>query len=245
MVPREHSQVSLQFPPRGGVSTFSRCEAPFLHCHKIECRIVPSTPFHRSRGLHPRCKVLCRRRRRALARAFTDTQRRGNPESTADHTQRDNDLHRSAFDAAKSGRCDIGRPLDGITGTGAYPSGGEQAFASASRRPFCGQVRAESKSNRVRNWCAGRSAFAIGLHEARASHSPPEYPAEKSSGSDVESQGYVTVTGYVGPYLQFRNSGMRRTLSQPVQARSPPKGMANNFRVLSFSKVKLSTRQSI
>src|SRR5450755_2443739 len=44
MVPREHSQVSLQFPLRGGVSKFSRCEAPFLLRREIECRITPSIP---------------------------------------------------------------------------------------------------------------------------------------------------------------------------------------------------------
>src|ERR1700688_2765589 len=42
MSPREHSQVSPQFPPRGGVSQFFRCEAPFLLRHEIECRITPS-----------------------------------------------------------------------------------------------------------------------------------------------------------------------------------------------------------
>src|SRR5258706_6859396 len=30
MLPPEHPQVSLQFPPRGGVSKFFRCEAPPL-----------------------------------------------------------------------------------------------------------------------------------------------------------------------------------------------------------------------
>src|SRR5450631_1730674 len=42
MFPREHSQVSPQFPPMGGVSQFFRCEAPFLLRHEIECRITPS-----------------------------------------------------------------------------------------------------------------------------------------------------------------------------------------------------------
>src|SRR5216683_447553 len=35
---------ALQHPRRGGVSTFSRCEAPFLLRHEIECRITPSLP---------------------------------------------------------------------------------------------------------------------------------------------------------------------------------------------------------
>jgi hypothetical protein len=48
MVPREHSQVSLQFPPRGGVSKFFRCEAPFLLRHEIECRITPSLPAQKA-----------------------------------------------------------------------------------------------------------------------------------------------------------------------------------------------------
>src|ERR1017187_9005330 len=32
------------YPPRGGVSKFFRCEAPFLLRHEIECRITPSLP---------------------------------------------------------------------------------------------------------------------------------------------------------------------------------------------------------
>src|SRR6202453_5444946 len=32
------------YPPRGGVSKFSRCKAPFLSRHEIECRIMPSLP---------------------------------------------------------------------------------------------------------------------------------------------------------------------------------------------------------
>src|SRR5271169_3637369 len=38
------SEGTKQLPSRGGVSTFTRCEAPFLLRHEIECRITPSLP---------------------------------------------------------------------------------------------------------------------------------------------------------------------------------------------------------
>src|ERR1035437_217110 len=36
------------YPPRGGVSQFFRCEAPFLLHHEIECRITPSLPAQKA-----------------------------------------------------------------------------------------------------------------------------------------------------------------------------------------------------
>src|SRR6202167_2767379 len=35
------------YPPRGGVSKFFRCEAPFLHHHEIEWTIMPSLPVQK------------------------------------------------------------------------------------------------------------------------------------------------------------------------------------------------------
>src|SRR5208337_4851945 len=43
------SEGTKQLPSRGGVSTFTRCEAPFLLRHKIECRITPSLPAQKPR----------------------------------------------------------------------------------------------------------------------------------------------------------------------------------------------------
>src|ERR1700694_5033030 len=99
-----------------------------------------------------------------------------------------NVLHRNAFDEAKSGRCDVDPPLGVNKEDGVYPSGGKQSFASASRRLFRGQVRAVSTSNRVRNWCACRVAFAKGLHGAKARLLPPEYPAESHLDSKRDSK---------------------------------------------------------
>src|ERR1044072_5233533 len=47
------TKVSGQFPIRGGVSTFFRCEAPFLQCHEIERRIM-TLPLEQKSWTPPR-----------------------------------------------------------------------------------------------------------------------------------------------------------------------------------------------
>lgn len=61
---RKHrSTVWHSAVPNLGVTCphFFRCEAPFWHHHEIECKIIPFQHPHRSRGLHPSCKLLRRR----------------------------------------------------------------------------------------------------------------------------------------------------------------------------------------
>jgi hypothetical protein len=187
MVPREHSQVSLQFPPRGGVSQFFRCEAPFLLWHEIECRIMPLTPAQKPRT-PPRFKLL-RRRRRILAWAFSDTPCRGNLGAAADHQQRDK---RPPSERLRWGKVwpIRHRPFAARSREASgYQSGGKQSFASPSRRLFRRQVRAGSTPHRVRNGCACRGALAMGLHRAKATHLPSEYPAESHLDSKSNRKG--------------------------------------------------------
>src|ERR1035438_2879387 len=42
------SEGTKQLPSRGGVSTYFRCEAPFLLRREIECRITPSLPAQKA-----------------------------------------------------------------------------------------------------------------------------------------------------------------------------------------------------
>jgi hypothetical protein len=61
--------------------------------------------------------------------------------------------------------------------------------------------------------------------------------SRKSPGFEVESQGYLTVMGYDGSFLPFRNPGKRRTRLLSMQAGSPPKGTATSLRVLSCCSI--------
>src|SRR5438552_5162588 len=68
----------------------------------------------------------------------------------------------------------------------------------------------------------------------------------KVTGFEVESRGYLTVTGYGGSYLQFRNLGSRRTRLHSVQTGSPPKVIASGSMAFSCcSKVELSMSHRI
>src|SRR5713101_1147661 len=70
--------------------------------------------------------------------------------------------------------------------------------------------------------------------------------SRKSPGFEVESQAYLTMMGYDGSFLQFRNPGQRRVRLPSMQAGSPPKEIVSSLRVLSCcSKVKLPMRQRI
>src|SRR5713101_8168651 len=138
-----------------------------------------------------------------------------------------NVLHRNAFDEAKSGRCDSviraagsnrSRQLRGVFSAG--------KFVQDPPPIVFGIGVLTGVLSRCIAWGKGK-AIAAGIS------------SRKSPGFEVESQGYLTVIGYDGSFLQFRNPGS-------MQARSPPKGIASSLRAFSCSsKVRLSIRQRI
>src|SRR6266851_9256617 len=116
------------------------------------------------------------------------------------------------------------------------------SFAASFPRASSCRIQAQSCSKLVCLPGCFRDGIAWGKGKAFAAG----ISSRKSPVFEVESQGYLTVVGYDGSFLQFRNPGKRRTWLQSVQAGSPPKGIASSLRVLSCcSKVKLSMRPRI
>jgi hypothetical protein len=89
----------------------SRCEAPFLHCHKIECWIMRSTPAQKAVDSTPAVSFFAGSSTASLLGPFRLRRAEAISERRRTTSSVTNVLYRSAFDEAKSGRCDIDRPL--------------------------------------------------------------------------------------------------------------------------------------
>ena len=137
------------------------------------------------------------------ARGDESVIRRGNLRAAADHQQRDNVLHRNAFDEAKSGRCDIDRPLGVIK----KRTGFIRAARSTRSRQLRGvfsvanswRIHAQSCSELVCLPGCSRDAIGWGKGNAFAAG----ISSRDSPGFEVESQGYLTGMGYDGSSCNF------------------------------------------